>query len=62
MRAVMGSNKWAIMGFESQALSAKVIKLVHATQLGMKFIMLINVKMPTNVGILTFISMITFTN
>ena len=28
------------------------------TQLSTKFIMLINVKMPTNIGILTFISMI----
>ena len=36
----------------------KVIKLVScSTQLSTKFIMLINVKMPTNVGILTFISM-----
>ena len=29
-----------------------------STQLSMKFIMLINVKMPTTVGMLTFISMI----
>ena len=36
-----------------------VIKLFScSTQLSMKFIMLINVKMPTTVGILTFISMI----
>ena len=28
-----------------------------STQLSIKFIILINVKMPTNVGILTFISM-----
>ena len=33
-----------------------------STQLSMKFIMLINVKMPTNVGILTFISMINTTS
>ena len=33
----------------------------HATQLSISFIMLINVKMPTNVGILTYISMINTT-
>ena len=33
-----------------------------STQLSMKFILLINVKMPTIVGILTFISMITTTS
>ena len=37
----------------------EVIKLFScSTQLSMKFILLINVKMPTIVGILTFISMI----
>ena len=37
----------------------KVIKLFScSTQLSMKFILLINVKMPTIVGILTFISRI----
>ena len=37
----------------------KVIKLFPcSTQLSKKFILLINVKMPTTVGILTFISMI----
>ena len=37
----------------------EVIKLFsYSTQLSTKFIMLINVKMPTIVGILTFISMI----
>ena len=37
----------------------KVIKLYsYSTQLSTKFILLINVKMPTIVGILTFISMI----
>ena len=41
---------------------AKVIKLFScATQLRMKVITLINVKMPTIVGILTFISMINTT-
>ena len=40
----------------------EVIKLVPcSTQLSMKFILLINVKMPTTVGILTFISMINTT-
>ena len=33
-----------------------------STRLGMKFILLINVKMPTIVGILTFISMINTTS
>ena len=33
----------------------------YSTQLSMEFIMLINVKMPTIVGILTFISMINTT-
>ena len=37
----------------------KVIKPFScSTQMGMEFIMLVNVKMPTIVGILTFISMI----
>ena len=37
----------------------EVIKLFsYSTQLSMKFILLLNVKMPTIVGILTFISMI----
>ena len=37
----------------------KVIKLFsYSTQLSIKFILLINIKMPTNVGILTCISMI----
>ena len=37
----------------------EVIKLFsYSTQLGTKFTLLINVKMPTIVGILTFISMI----
>ena len=40
----------------------KVIKLfLYSTQLSMKLILLINVKMPTIVGILTFISMINTT-
>ena len=41
----------------------KVIKLFsYSTQLSTKFILLINVKMPTIVGILTFISMINTTS
>ena len=41
----------------------KVIKKIsYSTQLSMKFILLINVKMPTIVGILTFISMINTTS
>ena len=41
----------------------KVIKLFScSTQLSTKFILLINVKMPTIVGILTFISMINTTS
>ena len=41
----------------------KVIQLFPcSTQLSMKFILLINVKMPTIVGILTFISMINTTS
>ena len=41
----------------------EVIKLFsYSTQLSMKFILLINVKMPTFVGILTFISMINTTS
>ena len=34
----------------------------YSTQLSMKFILLINVKMPTNVGILTFIGRINRTS
>ena len=41
----------------------EVIKLCsYSTQLSTKFIQLINVKMPTIVGILTFISMINTTS
>ena len=43
--------------------ASKVIKLFScSTQLSMKFILLINVKMSTIVGILTFISMINTTS
>ena len=41
--------------------SPEVIKLFScSTQLSLKFILLINVKMPTIVGILTFMSRITY--
>ena len=44
-------------------LGCEVIKLFScSTQPSMKFILLINVKMPTIVGILTFISMINTTS
>ena len=44
-------------------LGPEVIKLFsYSTQLSMKFILLINVKMPTIVGILTFMSMISTTS
>ena len=39
----------------------KILNFSCLTQLSMKFIMFINVKMPTFVGILTFISMINTT-
>ena len=42
--------------------SPEVIKLFHAPQLSTKFILLLNVKMPTIVGIVTFISMINTTS
>ena len=44
-------------------LAPKVIKLFsYSTQLSTKLILLINVKMPTSVGVLTFISMINTTS
>ena len=52
----MKNSKTYRPGFE-------VIKLIScSTQLNMKFILLINVKMPTIVGILTFISIINTTS
>ena len=46
-------------GFESVGPGPEVMKLFScSTQLSTNFILLINVKMPTIVGILTFISMI----
>ena len=39
----------------------EVINFFHATQLSITFIILINIKMPTNVGFLTYISMINTT-
>ena len=59
------SNAQLLVKYEKQLPDAaltpgpEVIKLFScSTQLSIKFIMLINVKMPTIVGILTFISMI----
>ena len=46
---------------EDEKAGSKIIHVTHLScspQLSMKLIMLINVKMPTIVGILTFISMI----
>ena len=53
-------NKKIVTILNSKVLPGpEVIKLFPClTQLSMKFILLINVKMPTMVGILTFISMI----
>ena len=51
------------MGFVASNSGPEVIKLLTcSTQLSTKFILLINVKMPTIVGILTFISMINTTS
>ena len=48
--------------FQIETSGPKVIKLFSCpTQLSKKFILLINVKMPTIVDILTFISMISTT-
>ena len=48
---------------EEERASIEVIKLFScSTQLGSKCIMLINVKMPTIVGIFTFINMINTTS
>ena len=50
-------------GVQHEEPGPEVIKLfLCSTQLSIKFIMLINVKMPTIVGILTFISMINTTS
>ena len=52
----MGVNKLSV-DVKKKISSSEVIKLFWcSTQLSMKFILLINVKMPTIVGILTFIS------
>ena len=55
-------DTWYIVPTDFQS-GPEVIKLfLCQTQLSMKFILLINVKMPTIVGILTFISMINATS
>ena len=52
-----------ICAYSESGSGAEVIKLFScSTQLSSKFILLINVKMPTIVGILTFISMIDTTS
>ena len=57
---------WSRFGTGKSAKSypgPEVIKLLScSTQLNIKFIMLINVKMPTNIGILIFVSMINKTS
>ena len=51
------------MTLAGKSSGPKVIKLFPcSTQLSTKFILLINVKMPTIVGILTFVSMINTTS
>ena len=56
-------NYFMIDLHECMGPGAKVMKLFsYSTQLSTKFILLINVKMPTIVGILTFISMINTTS
>ena len=50
-----------LVGMDPQRPGAEVIKLLSCSaQLRLKFILLINVKMPTIVGILTFISRINY--
>ena len=59
----IGLVKTVGTSFENKILNDQVIKLCsRSTQLNMKLIMLINVKMPTIVGIFTFISMINTTS
>ena len=48
--------------YVDSALGRTGPKVINSTQLSTKFILLINVKMPTIVGILTFISMINTTS
>ena len=53
---------WSVIKFGSRS-GPEVKKIVsYSTQLSTKFILLINVKMPTSVGILTFMSMINTTS
>ena len=58
-------NCWHFYIYEHDKLHAQLSRaplFVDSTQLSMKFILLINVKMPTIVGILTFISIINTTS
>ena len=58
----MGKS-YLIKLMEEETSGLEVIKLFsYSTQLSTKFILLINVKMPTIVGILTFISMVNTTS
>ena len=57
----MFSIPWIKRSFNSRS-GPEFIKKYHAPQLSTKLILLINVKMPTIVGILTFISMINTTS
>ena len=52
------NKKLRTNSIKERAGSPKVIFFPYSTQLSMKFILLLNVKMPTTVGILTFISKI----
>ena len=63
-RKVLAVNTlWMIRNVKAECPGPKVIKLFScSTQLSMKFTMLINIKMPTIVGILTFISMTNITS
>ena len=56
------SEDWTSLDIDLARSGPKVIKLSCLPQMSMKFILFINVKMPTIVGILTFISMINTTS
>ena len=56
------SHRVSALSFSTYYISPDVIKLFScSTKLSTKFILLINVKMPTTVGIFSFISMINTT-
>ena len=63
LQTVIMIIKYCIFSISSHRPGPEVIKLFScSTQLSTKFILLINVIMPTIVGILTFISMINTTS